>query len=76
MSSHTVAKVAVASAIGALAAFASASVCSTRSGTGAAAAFATLLLGALSAGSSVLAVVLWRMRISEIEDIVSLVRRR
>ncbi len=71
----TVTKVAVASAIGALVAFAIGLALQNALGHGRTAAFAMLLLGGVG-GLVVLAGVLWRMRISEIEDIVSMVRRR
>jgi putative peptidoglycan lipid II flippase len=71
----TVTKVAVASTVGALVAFAIGLGLQNALGHGRSAAFAMLLLGGVG-GLVVLAVVLWRMRISEIEDIVSMARRR
>jgi putative peptidoglycan lipid II flippase len=71
----TFAKVTLASLAGGAAAFAVSVAVQAALGHGRAAALATLLLGAL-VGVPVLAVVLWRMHISEIEDIVAMVRRR
>jgi putative peptidoglycan lipid II flippase len=71
----TVGKVAIASALGGVAAFGIGLVLQGMLGHGRSAAFATLLLGGIG-GLVVLGVVLWRMRISEIEDIVSMARRR
>ena len=71
----TVTKVAVASALGALVALAIGLGLQNALGHGRSAAFAMLLLGGVG-GLVVLAVVLWRMRISELEDIVSMARRR
>lgn len=71
----TVTKVGVASALGGLAAFGTGLAVQGALGHGRTAAFAMLLLGGL-VGLAVLAVVVWRMRISEIEDIAALVRRR
>jgi putative peptidoglycan lipid II flippase len=71
----TLGKVTAAALAGGAAAFAVGLVVQNALGHGRAAALATLLLGVL-VGVPVLAVVLWRMRISEIEDIVAMVRRR
>ncbi len=71
----TMTKVAVASAIGAVVAFAIGLGLQNALGHGRTASFAMLLLGGIG-GLVVLAVVLWRMRISEVEDIVSMARRR
>jgi putative peptidoglycan lipid II flippase len=71
----TLGKVTAAALAGGAAAFAVGLVVQNALGHGRAAALATLLLGVL-VGLPVLAVVLWRMRISEIEDIVAMVRRR
>ncbi|MGH8860468.1 MAG: murein biosynthesis integral membrane protein MurJ, partial [Jatrophihabitantaceae bacterium] len=70
----TVVKVAVASGVGGAAAFGVGVALQSALGHGRSSAWATLFLGALI-GVPVLAVVLWRMRISEIEDIVAMVRR-
>jgi putative peptidoglycan lipid II flippase len=72
---NTVVKVTVASVIGGAAAFGVGVVLRSALGDGRTGAIATLLLGTL-VGAAVLTVVLWRMRISEIEDIVAMVRRR
>jgi putative peptidoglycan lipid II flippase len=71
----TVARVTLASALGGLAAFGVGLAIHSVLGQGRAAAVATLVLGAL-VGLPILGIVLWRMRISEIEDIVGLVRSR
>ena len=71
----TVVKVVIASTIGGLVAFGIGVALQGALGHGRTAAFATLLLGGV-AGLLVLGLVLWRMRISEIEDIVSMARRR
>jgi putative peptidoglycan lipid II flippase len=71
----TVVRVTVASVIGAAVAFAVGLGLHQLLGDGRSGALATLLLGSL-VGGGVLAVVLWRMRISEIQDIVALARRR
>jgi putative peptidoglycan lipid II flippase len=71
----TVAKMAAASVVGGVAAFAVGVVLQNALGHGRSAAFAMLIAGSL-VGALVLAVVVWRLRISEIEDVVALVRRR
>jgi putative peptidoglycan lipid II flippase len=71
----TVARITVASAAGGAAAFAVGLALRSALGDGRSGAVATLLLGA-AAGVAVLVAVLWRMRISEIQDLLGLVRRR
>jgi putative peptidoglycan lipid II flippase len=71
----TVLRVTLASAVGALAAFGVGLLVQGALGHGRSGAVATLVLGSV-AGLAVLAVVMWRMRISEIEEVVAMVRRR
>ena len=72
---RTVAKVSFASVIGALAVFGVSEAIGATLGHGHAGS-AAILVGGVLVGLPVLAVVLWRMRIPEIEDIVAMVRRR
>ena len=72
---RTTAKVSLASVVGGSAAFGVGLALQSALGHGRSAAIATLLLGGV-AGLAVLGMLLWRMRISEIQDIVSMVRRR
>jgi putative peptidoglycan lipid II flippase len=71
----TVVKMTLASVVGGAAAFAVGVVLQDALGHGRTAAFAMLLAGSL-VGVLVLAVVVWRLRVSEIEDVAALVRRR
>ncbi|HEY2298163.1 MAG TPA: murein biosynthesis integral membrane protein MurJ [Jatrophihabitans sp.] len=71
----TVARVTLASAAGGAAAFGVGLALRSALGDGRSGALATLLLGG-AAGVAVLVAVLWRMRISELQDLTGLVRRR
>jgi putative peptidoglycan lipid II flippase len=71
----TVARVGIASAIAGLAVFGVGEAVGAALGHGRAGSATTLVLGAL-VGLPVLAVVLWRMRIPEIQDIAAMARRR
>lgn len=71
----TVVKVGFASALGGLAAYGIGRVLTSALGSGRTAAISSLVLGSV-VGLAVLAVVLWRMRISEIQDIAGMIRRR
>jgi putative peptidoglycan lipid II flippase len=71
----TVARVGLASAVAGLAAFGVSQAVGAAIGHGLAGSAATLVLGTV-VGVPVLAVVLWRMRIPEIQDIMTMVRRR
>jgi putative peptidoglycan lipid II flippase len=71
----TAGRVLVASALGGVAAFGVELALTNALGNGRAGAVSTLTLGSV-AGLIVLAVVVWRMRIPEIQDIVAIARRR
>ncbi|HEY8301673.1 MAG TPA: murein biosynthesis integral membrane protein MurJ [Jatrophihabitans sp.] len=71
----TVARVSLASVAGGAAAFAVGLALRSALGDGRIAAVSTLVLGA-AVGVAVLALVMWRLRISEVQDMVALVRRR
>ena len=71
----TVARVTAASIAGGAAAFAVGLALRSALGDGRTAALATLVFGAV-VGVAVLALVMWRLRVSELHDIAGLVRRR
>lgn len=70
----TFARVAIASVLGGLAAYGGARALTAALGDGRVATVASLAVGSLG-GLLVLALVLWRMRIREIQDIVAMLRR-
>jgi putative peptidoglycan lipid II flippase len=71
----TVLRVGLASVIGGLAAFALQLALTSALGDGRAGSASSLVVGGLG-GLAVLAVVVWRMRIPEVQDIVAIARRR
>ena len=71
----TVLRVALAAAVGALAAYGGVVACRALLGTGHVGSLAGLVLGA-GAGLAVFGLTAWRMRIPELQEIVALARRR
>jgi putative peptidoglycan lipid II flippase len=72
---RTAARVGIASAVGAVVAWAILAACTRALGSGHLGSVSALLLGGLG-GLLVLAVLLWRMRLPEIQDLAATLRRR